>query len=138
MQLSIDLGSPPFVVRDVSKVLVRRGTDAHPDSVVRDDLEFVNVVFGARSRTIELRQEGVDTTGVVAQHAAQGAPVVEDHRLVAGLAGERRSSTTAEHRNAVAPAAFERCHHIVRISRQDGAHWVASVVGSVARVRATC
>ena len=75
-QPAIGLRAWSTLTNDALIFIVRCGADAHARAAVRQHLERVDVVRGRRPRPVEVRQDGMNTARVVADHSAQRAPLV--------------------------------------------------------------
>jgi hypothetical protein len=75
-QAAVDLAAPPRLGREPLQLVFVRRADAHPDAVVREDVQRLHVVGGARAGAVELRHHGMHAAGIVADHAAERAVCV--------------------------------------------------------------
>src|SRR5690606_28494993 len=75
-QLRVYLTAPSALADDSLQLVRGRGSDTHAESVIREDLQLVQVVRRTRAGAIELRQDRVRAARVVADHAAERAAVV--------------------------------------------------------------
>src|SRR5690606_33457321 len=76
LQPGVNLGLGSATLQDRVKGFGGGRADLHASPVVGDDLHLENVVLGAGSGAVELREHRVHTTGVVPDHSSKGATAV--------------------------------------------------------------